>query len=258
MWNTGGTRMSAVRTFGSLGAYTWAGLAISRRATAWGIGVWLCTPGVVQADPVRYWDRVAFEAVLAAKVVDDYSAAGYRAGDIFNDNEVDQHSDAHMSAVYRETLYQSTGFKDTNLVIARGSDDPNYCGGCNGSFRLSFGSTSVGDERGVFGVGFDFFNGGPYLYSAFVTFGNGSTASYPLPIAFSSPELSGFFGITASERIQTIHFGLNGTRGDTSGHFGIDNLTIGSPVPEPATLLLLGMGFTVVGVRQRFRRRTQQ
>src|SRR6476659_3821144 len=66
-----------------------------------------------------------------------------------------------------------------------GFDGPAYCAGCNGSFILDFRHTSVGTSKGVYGVGFDFVNNGPPLYSpqytAFITFGDKSSVNELLP-----------------------------------------------------------------------------
>src|SRR5207248_5386743 len=49
-----------------------------------------------------------------------------------------------MSAVVGETEYTSTFYNDTNLVFHfPGSTDAIYCSGCNGSYQLSFTTTSV-------------------------------------------------------------------------------------------------------------------
>ena len=74
-----------------------------------------------------------------------------------------------------------------------------YCAGCNGSFILDFGHTSIGTSKGVYGVGFDFVNDGPPLfspqYTAFITFGDKSSVNELLPIEFQ-PQ-TGFFGVTS-------------------------------------------------------------
>ena len=113
-----------------------------------------------------------------------------------------------------------------------------YCAGCNGSFRLTFTSTSVGTASGVFGVGMDIISNSPSTspYTAFVTFGDNSTQDFLLPGDGT------FWGITDSTLIKSIHIALsnNGTQG---GYFVIDNLTIGaSAVPEPASGVLVLAG----------------
>jgi hypothetical protein len=216
-------------------------------------------PARVSADPLTFRTRISFTAAFSTTLVDDYSNPGYRDGDVTNSSYLDVHTDAHMSSVLGETRYQSTGRPASNIVFGQ-PDYPMYCAGCNGSFLLTFDSTSIGDAGGVLGVGFDFSNSQQYLlYGATVTFGDGSVRSYALPYATTgyARDTPGFFGIASPQRISSIHFGLDqGRRVDTSGSFAIDNLTLGggtlAPVPEPATLLLVGSG---LGLAARLRRR---
>ncbi|SLN68249.1 hypothetical protein PEL8287_03793 [Roseovarius litorisediminis] len=192
------------------------------------------------AATTTYTDRTSFEATLDASVTDDYQNAGYV---FIQDN-------ATMSGVLGETDYESTGFLNHNIVQSSGS----YCAGCNGSFILSFATTSVGTVAGVGGVGFDFFNTSSTVsYNAFVTFGDGSTTNYALPIA-STTSLD-FFALTSDLLISSIAFGLANGGTTQSGSFGIDNLTIGSTgtVPLPAGLPLLLTAMGVFGVARRGR-----
>lgn len=186
------------------------------------------------AATVVFGDRTSFAATLGTSVTDDYSNPGYQF----------IQSNAAMSAVLGETDYVSTGFSDLNIV-AGGA----YCAGCNGSFQLSFGTTSVTSGGGVYGVGFDIPLNGVPNYSALVTFGDASTTLYALPGGFG-----GFFGITSDLQIADIHFGPNG-QVSTSGSFSIDNLTIGAAgaIPEPSAWALLILGFGLVGAAMRGR-----
>jgi hypothetical protein len=153
-----------------------------------------------------------------------------------------------MSAVLGETDYRSTGFANLNLVPGG-----YYCAGCNGSFELSFGTTSVTSGNGVFGVGFNFFNQGSPSYDARVTFGDGATQLYALGFA-SFPISTSFWGITSDRQIASISFGPGGGS-SRQGSFGIDNLTIGGAgvIPEPATWAMLIIGFGLVGATARRR-----
>ena len=171
-----------------------------------------------------------------------------------------------MTSVFGETRYVTTGQPGTNVILGQQGiflgerDNPKYCAGCNGSFRLLFDATSIGTDRGVFAVGFDYFNerdesipDNLFLYDAFVTFGDGSSRSFDLQATETSLN---FFGITSGSRIQGIHFAPDGGRAPSQlGAFGIDNLTIGSPVPEPGTLGLLGGSILGLGCRTWRRRR---
>ena len=159
------------------------------------------------ATPTYFDNEAALFAVIGQSVTDDYSNPNYQ----FIQNN------AAMSAVLGETDYQSTGHQNLNIV--QGSDT--YCAGCNGSFQLSFLTTSVGDNQGVLAVGVKVVSNSQQLpYFAFVTFADGTTDNIALPA-------TGYFGVTAPERIATIHFGL--TMGGTtqSGSFVIDDLTVG-------------------------------
>lgn len=202
----------------------------------------------VEAATTIYSDRPSFEASLSALVVDNYSNPGY----------VFQQSNLAMSSVLGETDYTSTGFlgfvpDEINIVtdLFVGTVDYFYCAGCNGSFILSFTTTSVGTQDGVFGVGFEFFNRGVPLYNAFVTFGNGSPQNIPLPSAHFPPQYT-FFGITSDLSVKSIAFGLPNGQATKEGFFGIDNLTIGKPVPAPLPLLGVGAAF---GFSRKLRKR---
>ncbi len=212
------------------------------------MGLAITTLGMSPAEAATtiYSDRASFEASLGASVIDDYSNPGYT---FLQSNEV-------MSSVLGETVYASTGFLPSEINIV----DQNqfyYCAGCNGSFTLSFITTSVGTPDGVFGVGFEFFNDAipSQLYDAFVTFGDGSQLNIPLPFAITpnSMPLDTFFGITSSLSIKSISIGLpNGQPTNQTGSFGIDNLTIGRPVPGPFPLLGVGAAF---GLSRKLRKR---
>jgi len=162
-----------------------------------------------QAAPTYYDDLAVFEAAIQFSVTDDYSDPAY----VFNQ------SNLVMSAVIGETDYETTGFDNWNLITGGGA--LYYCAGCNGSFQLSFTTTSVGDELGVYGVGADIRSnsvGTPYY--AFITFANGATENILLPAAGT------WWGVTAPERIESIHFGLSMGVSTTGGSFGIDNLIV--------------------------------
>jgi MYXO-CTERM domain-containing protein len=170
------------------------------------------TAGEAAAATPTYYDNLpALQAVMTASVTDDYSNPGY--GFIQND--------ATMSAVLGETDYESTGFLNLNIVSGGV-----YCAGCNGSFELSFQTTSVGNADGVSAVGANIqFNDPGTPYFAFITFADGTTDNIQLPPAGS------FWAVSAPERIERIHFGLSNGATTTAGSFGIDNLVIGDVPP---------------------------
>lgn len=222
----------------------------------------LLLPSLALADPIIFGNRAAFTSAFGTTVVDDYSHPGYTAGDVSNSSDLDIHTDAHMSSVFGETQYHTTGRPDFNIVFAQ-PEDAKYCAGCNGSFLLTFQNTSVGEAAGVRGVAFDFSNSQrELLYGAMVTFGDGSVARYALPFASTgfARDTPGFFGIASPKLIASIHFGLNqGASTNDTGSFALDNLTLGggslASTPEPGTLLLVATG---LGAVVRARRRGRQ
>jgi hypothetical protein len=178
----------------------------------------LCTlaspgPPARAATPTFYTDRTTFEASLGAAITDDYGTASYPAGFAV-------YGDAAFSALFGETDYRTTGFSNWNMHL----EDDRYCAGCNGSFELSFQTTSVTEGGiGAYGVGVDILENYPELpYHAFITYGDATTDDLALPVGAS------FFGATAPELIVSIHFGLKNGGSTEGGFFIIDNLTIGS------------------------------
>jgi MYXO-CTERM domain-containing protein len=172
----------------------WVVLGISRSAAA--------------ATPTYYDNLAAFQVDVTDTVTDDYTNPGY----------VGNQGDAQMSAVLGETDYMTTGFANLNLVTGNGT----YCSGCNGSFELSFTTTSMGEPEGVNGVGFYVFSHDVAQgYFAYITFADGETANIPIPAA------GNFWGVSAPERIERIHIGLLDGGSTQQGYFEMDNLIIG-------------------------------
>ncbi len=209
--------------------------------------------GTANATTITYNDRPTFLSTLGSSVTDDYSGYGLPATGSPYSLVL---SDAAMSAVFGQTQYVTTGYLNHNIITQNSLSSPDYCAGCNGSFRLVFTGTTVGTSNGVFGVGLDVVVN-PYTEYAFVTFGDDHTQEFSL----SGP---GFFGITDPLGIKSIHFGeTNGVATKSSLYqFGIDNLTVGGPstepppaVPEPTSLVLLGTGLVGIAGRAWRKRR---
>ena len=208
----------------------------------------LTMPATAHANTITYSNSLTFQAALGASVTDSYSDPGYQNGNKVNGAGFDIFFNAAMSAVLGETDYQTTGHTDQN-ILENGSDgDYDYCAGCNGSFRLTFTTTTVGTASGVYGAGFNFANTDPTVpYHAFVTFGDGSTADYLLAV---TPlfNFTNFFGITSDLLISSIHLGLANGGTTTGGAFAIDDLTIGAAsVPDATSTLGLFMGVALLG-----------
>ena len=172
------------------------------------------------ATRTLYTDEATFISAHLSSITDSYSAAsGYTTG---------THSAAVMNAFFGESEYASTQHSVPNWNIVR--PDNFYCAGCNGSFEVSFLNTSLSTASGVSGVGIRYFNTSSSTpYVAYVTYGDGTTENFPLPVAAFSSRL--YFGITSPESIEKIHFGLAGGLMTSSGSFGLENLTIGNTTP---------------------------
>jgi uncharacterized protein (TIGR03382 family) len=169
---------------------------------------WALPATAEAATPTYYNNQMTFQQGLVQSVTDPYSNAGY----------VFIQTNAVMSAVLGETDYESTGHQNLNIVSGGV-----YCAGCNGSFRLTFTSTSVGNAQGVDAVGMNVpFSDQGTPYFAFITFGDGTTANIQMPGPNS------YWGVSAPQKITNIHFGLSMGGTTTGGSFGIDNLQIGS------------------------------
>ncbi len=91
-------------------------------------------------------------------------------------------------------------------------------------------------------------------YSAFVTFGDGSTANVALPFVDTEGDLSPFpfFGLTSDQLVRSIAFGLPEGEVTNEGSFAITNLTIGAEVPGPLPLFGVAAAF---GASRRIRKR---
>lgn len=209
-----------------------------------------CLMSSAFAAPTVYGDRNSFMSAVGTTVTDNYTNPGYTlpAGQYSLSN-------AAMSAVLGETSYQSTGFYNWNNV---NTSLGLYCSGCNASFRLGFTTTSVGDSSGVYGMGFDIYIS--HGFHAYVTYGDDSTSSLAMPYSINN---GGFFGLTSTSGIKSVHFGqANGgpVSDGTTGYLQISNLTIAgapapaAPVPEPESYAMLLAGLATLGAIARRRK----
>ena len=226
---------------------------------------------VSAATVTIYNDRSDFLNAVGSTVYDDYSALGYRSGDINDFDGNDRHSDEHMSSIIGETYYTTTSFVDANYIFQLESNF-GYCAGCNGSFLLDFTSTSVTGVNGVYGVGFGILRNyrasgdvlswlleeGNRSYTAYVTFGDGATANLN-PTQTYTVDNNGylqdgynFWGITSHQEIASIHIGSIDGADAHERVFRLGDITIASLVPIPPALWLFGSGLLgLIGVARK-------
>ena len=182
-------------------------------------------------------DRTTFENMMATVITDDYSNSGYEFS----------MADEAFSAVLNETQYTSVnGSFIGNFNPSDNLSDASeqyYCAGCNGSFSLDFTSTSIGNDKGVYGVAFDYFYGPVTTNTplvelfAFVTFGDGSSENFALSPVDLDAENWNFFGVVSDQLISSLHVGLQNGQPTEDADVGIDNLAIGAmAVAEPSSV----------------------
>ena len=218
--------------------------------------------GSASAGTIVYSSQSSFLAAVGTSITDNYSNPGYTRS--FGPNPPNFLTDAYMTSVLNQTTYKDTMFPNHNEVIGPidGSGNPYFCTGCNGSFDLGFKSTSLTSGGGVFGVSFNYRDGGlpgapnNPLFDFLVTFANGSTVDYTVPQS-GSPGPSGFagdfWGITSDLQIADIYVGVDG-KPSAATIFGLDNLTIAANktvVPEPMTLGIFAAGLGGIAAMRR-------
>lgn len=222
----------------------------------------LLVSGAASAAPVTYSSQSLFLAAVGSSITDDYSNPGYLRS---NGPQPSFMTDAYMSSVLGQTRYVDTMFPNHNEVVGPASGgNPYFCTGCNGTFDLVFKNTSLTANGGVFGVSFNFRNGGVPSggastgYDFLVTFADGTTWDY-VPDLSGPPGPAGFtgdfFGVTSLVPIADIYFGDHGAA-SMSTILALDNLTIAgakTPVPEPLTLGMFGVGLAGMAALRRRR-----
>jgi hypothetical protein len=228
--------------------------------TAMAIGLALVVSGPAYAAAITYANQASFLAAVGTTITDDYSNPGYLRS--FGPNPPQVMTDAYMSGVLNQTKYKTTTIPNGNIVIGPAmGGNPFYCSGCNATYDLNFQTTSLSTGGGVFGVSFNYRNGGlpggTGTYDFLVTFADGTFFDYTTPMTTLSGQTPDFFGLTATQQIRDIYFGLNGKPG-LGPVFHLDNLTIAgakavTPVPEPLTLGMFGAGLAGMATMRRRR-----
>jgi hypothetical protein len=215
--------------------------------------------GTARASTVTYNSASSFSAAIGPSITDNYESPGYQNGDIDNSSTLHDFRNAAMDAVFNQTKYTPTEFLNTNGILYNSADNSWVYYPYNGTFTMNYQSTSLTVNNGVYGVGFNYYKYPGSAYTAFVTFGDGSTEDFSIPDSGYSTVLSQYFGITSDLAIESIAIAGSNGQAFYAGNtfFEMDNLTIAaSPTPLPAALPLFAGGLGFVGYLTRRRKRS--
>ena len=141
-------------------------------------------------------------------------------------------------------LYVAAAGQSANPTTALGLDFPS-----GGDITISFDSlaTAFGSDLFQnFGGGFQSGSDAAFLISLFN--GGSIVGTYSLAVASG---VGAYFGVTGSDAFNRV------TVAQSGGFAVLDNVSFnGSAVPEPATWMLMLLGFGGIGYAMRFRKKT--